>query len=53
MSGLPGENKKKSFYFLVNALCKYRHRKLDISNIVTARSFKLGQLIEDNEKTPW
>ena len=35
--------------FFVIALCKFGHRKLDISKTVTARSFKLGQLIEDNE----
>ena len=34
-------------YFLIIALCKFGHRKLDISKSVTARSFKLGQLIED------
>ena len=28
---------------------KIGHRKLGISNTITARSFKLGQLIEDNE----
>ena len=51
MSRLPGENlKKKLFYFFqVIALCKFGHRKLDISKTITARSFKLGQLIADNE----
>ena len=50
MSRLPGENlKKKNIFFLVIALCKFGHRKLDISKIVTARSFKIGQLIDDNE----
>ena len=50
MSRLSGENKKKNIlFFLVFALCKFGHRKLDISKIVTARSFKIGQLIEDNE----
>ena len=50
MSRLPGENKKKNIlFFLVIALCKFGHRKLDISKIVTTRSFKIGQLIEDNE----
>ena len=37
--------KEKSFLFLVIALCKLGHRKLDISNTVTARSFKLSQII--------
>ena len=35
-----------------NKICgryKYKHKKLDISKSITARSFKLGQLIEDNE----
>ena len=37
MSRLPGEKlKKKSFI----ALCKFEHRKLDISNTLTARSFE-------------
>ena len=34
------------YFFDVIALCKFGHRKLDFS---TARSFKLGKLIEDNE----
>ena len=46
--GLPVERLKKKF-FLVIALCKCGHRKLDISINNTARSFKLGQLIEDDE----
>ena len=52
MSRLPGENLKKNhFFFKITALCKFGHRKLDISKTVTvtARNFKLGQLIEDNE----
>ena len=40
MSRLPGE--KSLYFFLVIALCKFGHRKLDISKTVTARSFKLG-----------
>ena len=36
------------FFFLVIALSKFRLRKLDISKSITARSFKLSQLIEDN-----
>ena len=35
------------------ALCKFGPRKLDISKTVIARSSKLGQLIEDNDKTTW
>ena len=49
MSRLPGENLKKNLFFLVIALCQFGHRKLDIAKTVTARSFLLGQLIEDNE----
>ena len=42
--------KKKTFFiFLVIALCKFGHRKLDFSKTVTDRRFKLGQLIENNE----
>ena len=41
--------KKITLFFLVIALCKFGHRKLDISKIVTARSFKIGKFIEDNE----
>ena len=40
--------KKNILFFLVIALCKFGHRKLDIRKTVTARSFKLAQLIEDN-----
>ena len=55
MSKSIGENlKKKLFYFFSNNLplqiwtlkiCNH-----DISKIITARSFKLGQLIEDDEE---
>ena len=48
MSRLPGEKNLK-IIFLVIALCKFGHRKLDISKMITARSFKLAQLIEDKE----
>ena len=54
ISRLPGENKKKhkkktqkKHFFLVNALCKFGHRKLKISKTVTDKISKLGQLIED------
>ena len=54
MSKLVGENlKKKLFIFfelsffadLTLKICNH-----DISKMITARSFKLGQLIEDDEK---
>ena len=53
MIRLPGE-KKKPFFFLVTVLPFANLdienlRKLDISKTLSARSFKLGQLIEDNE----
>ena len=38
--------KKNHFIFLVIALCRFCHRKLDISKTVTARGFNLGQLIK-------
>ena len=44
--------KKKLFYFRVIALCKYLALKTcnkDISKTITASSFKLDQLIENNE----
>ena len=49
-----GENlKKKIFYFFLNYLpLQIRTLKIcnhDISKSITARSFKLGQLIEDDE----
>ena len=49
MSRLLGKIKIKIIFFLNIALYKFGHRKLDISKTVTARSFKLGQFIEDNE----
>ena len=54
---LIGENKKKSCCFFSNYLplqfwtlniCNH-----DISKTITARSFKLGQLIEGDEKINW
>ena len=53
MSRLIGENKKKLFFFFFNYLplqiwsLKICNR--DISKTMAARSFKLGQLIEDDE----
>ena len=53
--------KIKKGIFLVISLCKFEQRKFDlqllalkicnqdISKTITASSFKLGQLIEDNE----
>ena len=57
MSRSIGENLKKSFLFFLNYLplqiwilkiCNH-----DISKTITARNFKLGQLIEDDEKINW
>ena len=42
--------KKVILFFGVIALCKFGHRKFDISKIIIAMSFKLGQVIVDNEK---
>ena len=41
---------KKKILFLGIALCKFGHRKFDISKTITAVSFKLGQVIVDNEQ---
>ena len=57
MSRSIGEYSKKVILFFSNCLplqiwtlkiCNH-----DISNIITARSFKLDQLIEDDEKIKW
>ena len=57
MSKLIGDNKKKKVISFLNYLplqiwilkiCNH-----DISKTITARSFKLGQLIEDDEKINW
>ena len=45
--------KKINNFCRVIALCKMGHRKFEISKTITARSFKLGQLIEDNEQITW
>ena len=49
--------KKKVFYFFSNYLpLQIRALKIcihDISNTITARGFKLGQLIEDDEEINW
>ena len=41
--------KKRSFYFVELLPFKNLDIKLDISKFVTARSFKLAPLVEDNE----
>ena len=53
MSRLIGENLKKS-YFIIFELSPFADLDFeicnhDISKTITARSFKLGQLIEDDE----
>ena len=53
MRKLIGENEKKS-YFIFFELSPFADLNLkicnqDISKTITARSFKLGQLIEDDE----
>ena len=54
MSTLIGENLKKNLFFFLSfvplqiwtaKICNH-----DISKTITARSFKLGQLIEDDEE---
>ena len=47
MASPPGKNVYLKIIFF--ALCKFGHRKLDITKIVTAKSFKLAHLIDDNE----
>ena len=51
------KNLKKLFYFFTNYLpMQIRTLKIcihDISNTITARGFKLGQLIEDDEEIDW
>ena len=45
MSRLPGENKKKIIlFFLVIALCKFGHRKLDILKTLQLEALKLVSL---------
>ena len=48
--------KKKLFFFPNYLPLQIRTLKIcnhDISKIITARSFKLGQLIEDDEEINW
>ena len=51
------KNKKKIFNFFSNYLplqiWTLKICILDISNTITARGFKLGQLIEDDEEINW
>ena len=56
MRKLIGENKKKSYfisfislYYLPLQIWTLKICNHDISKTITARSFKLGQLIEDDE----
>ena len=53
MSGLIGENWKRSYFiffvFLTLQIWILKICNHDISKIITARSFKLGQLKEDDE----
>ena len=57
MSRSIGENLKKSYLFFSNYLpLQIWTLKMcihDISKTITARSFKLGQLIEDDEEIDW
>ena len=57
MSRSIGENLKKVILFFSNyLLLQIRTFKIcnhDISKSITARSFKLGQLIEDDEYINW
>ena len=55
MSRSIGENQKKSFLLFFSNYLPYKIWTLkicihDISKTITARSFKLGQLIEDDEE---
>ena len=57
MSRSIGENLKKS-YFIIFELSPFADLDFeisihDISNTITARGFKLGQLIEDDEEINW
>ena len=52
MSILPGENKKKVFFFKLLPFANSGIEKTcnkDIWKTIIARSFKLGQLLEDND----
>ena len=59
MRKLIGENKKKSYSIFFSNYLPLQIWTLqicsnhDISKTITARSFKLGQLIEDDEKINW
>ena len=56
MSRLIGENWKKKFFLLNYLPLQIWTLKIcnhDIFKSITARSFKLGQLIEDDEQINW
>ena len=58
MSRSIGENLKKKFFLFYSNYLPLQIWTLkicnhDISKIITARSFKLGQLIEDDEQINW
>ena len=57
MSRLPGENKKKSYYnffeLLPFANFGIKTCNNDIFKTITASSFKLGQLIENDKEITW
>ena len=50
-----GENLKKSYFFELSPLADldFENFIYDISKTITARTFKLGQLIEDDEEINW
>ena len=53
-----GENLKKSYFMFFSNYLPLQIWTLkicihDISNTITARGFKLGQLIEDDEEINW
>ena len=55
MSRLIGESLKKAIFsnYLPLKICTLKICNHDISKTITARSFELGQLIEDDEGTNW
>ena len=57
MSRLVGENFKKCYFIFFElshfADLDFENCIYDISKTITARSFKLGQLIEDDEEINW
>ena len=57
MGRKPGENLKKSYFIFVELLSfanfDIENCNLDISKTITASSFKLSQLIKNNEQISW